>query len=87
MTNEQEQLQKALVSWGKQTIVFALCLTAQADGEPLDNPTQVKHANNAAQQVVSELWQDTAKECPQPARFTMAFVRKVLDWAHDHRHS
>lgn len=79
--------QSALASWAKQTIAHALSLTAQDDGQALNNPAQVRHARNAVERIASELWEDTAKESSAPARFTMLFVRRVFDWIQDHRQS
>lgn len=81
------EFQKRLASWARQTIAFGICLRAQGDGQPVDDPAKVQHAGKAAERIVSELWEDTAKECAQAARFTMVFTAKVLDWVQDHRHS
>lgn len=79
--------QSALALWAKQTIAYALSLTAQEDGQALDNPAQVLHARNAMERIASELWEDTAKESSEPARFMLLFVRRVFDWVQDHRQS
>jgi hypothetical protein len=80
-----DDLQKRLATWARQTIAFAICLKAQADGKPVDDAMQVGQAGEAVERTASELWADTAKECPQRAPFTMTFARKVLDRVEDHQ--
>ena len=79
-------VKKSLATWARQTILYGIGIKAQDDGQPVDDPSQIVHAQNAMEKVVSELWAETAKECPQTVVFVMKFARRVLDWVEDHRH-
>lgn len=79
-------LPKKLAHWGRQTIAFA-SLRAQDDGQPLDDASQVGHAEKATEKITAELWDEAFKECKVPTEIVMRFARKVLDWVQEHRDS
>ena len=85
MNEPDHVMSQQLAHWARQTVLFAIGLRAEADGSPLDQQAQLRHAGSATQKIVDELWAEVYRECPDADRFVMQFARRVLDWAQDHR--
>jgi hypothetical protein len=80
-----EEARMRTANWGRQTIAFAISLRAEDDGQPLDDPRQVRHASTAMDKVAAELWDEASRESGGQTEIVMRFARKVLDWIADHR--
>lgn len=78
---------QAAVKWGRQAIVFGLCLRADQDGEGVNSEERVLRMNAATDRVVQELWDEAVREATMPPAVLMKFVGKVFDWVEDHRRS
>jgi hypothetical protein len=78
-------LDRQLIGWGRQTIAYALSIRAQDDGQPLETPAQVQHAQKATDKVTAELWDEARKDCKLPGQLMIRFTRAVLDWVEEHR--
>lgn len=89
MTNTpQSEISEHLANWGRQTIGFAMSLHAMSKGKALDDRARVTAATSECRRIAEELWAAAHAECEEPVQLsaiTMAFARKVLDWAAEHR--
>jgi hypothetical protein len=73
--------------WGKQTIMLAIGLRAEDDGEALGDKPQVKRSEAAIEKIAEELWAEAAKETDRtlPQDTILKFARKVFDWCEGRR--
>lgn len=80
-----EEFQRQLGSWARQTIVYAMCIRLEEVGKTL-NPTRLQGMKTKAEETTQWLWTETLKKTGDTApAFSFEFTRAVLDWCHLHR--
>ena len=84
-----DQAVAAIISWARQTVVFAICRRGQATGLSVDSPEKMTAIADEAAEVVGKLWESARRECRNPhdvGEHTMKLAGKVLSWCSEHRY-
>jgi hypothetical protein len=75
-------------NWAMQSIIFAICLRAEAEGVPVNSEDRILACKQEADDVARKLWESAMSECSEPVRLseqTMKFADKVFAWCSEHR--
>jgi hypothetical protein len=76
----------AFHQWGRQTIMHAMTLKAEAEGVPFDEPSKLTIASRMAERTANWLWEESVREAAgNGATVLSRFTEKVLDWTWHHR--
>lgn len=73
--------------WGRQAVIFAICIRAQDERRPIDEQKQAEQAARASEKVASELWGQAATDQTSNAQIPVKFARLVFEWVQDHLNS
>ncbi len=79
-----QDLDKKLIGWGRQTILFAISLTAQSAGESANEAKQAEDAMKATDKICKELWDAARKQATTAHELGLIFTRSVFDWVKNH---